>query len=207
MEETLVILDHVNKFYTQSFNQLIILTVAILAFSALVLAILIGFYQRWFLKIEHNAIETSLKKELGEHFNKKLSEVEFKYQEKELHLQAEITLLEEKVQKNIDEIAAGVFHVQGVNQLENDNYLGALRSFARASIKNMKCANEANLKTMFGFINTCLQSLDHETLGLDLDLRKLVDKLIEDLEEYNENSRYTREINDLKIEFKNTLAR
>lgn len=71
----------------------------------------------------------------------------------------------------------------------------------------MKCDSEGNLKAMFGFIDTCLKSLDNSQLESAIDCHELVNELINKLEEYNENSRYTCEINKLKKEYKNTLAR
>lgn len=60
MEDSLKILEAVNSFYSQSFGQLMNITVAVLAFSGIVLPILITLYQKRLFKLEHLAIENKL---------------------------------------------------------------------------------------------------------------------------------------------------
>ena len=57
MDSTLEILEKVNAFYIGAFDQLIILTVSVLAFCGVLVPILISTYQNKQLKLQQEALE------------------------------------------------------------------------------------------------------------------------------------------------------
>ena len=91
MEPTLKILETVNQFYTQSFNQLILIIGAIFAFVGVFLPILISLYQKRLFRLEQKEVEASIgntlkdelkliEKKIKKEYEEKESELEKKYQ-------------------------------------------------------------------------------------------------------------------------------
>jgi len=208
MEDTLKILETVNQFYTSSFNQLVILTVAVLSFAGIVVPILITLYQKRLFKLENIEIKELLKKELKLELKEAILEIKSQYEEKDEKYQEKIDELDIKLEKEISGAIGGNMHIQGNMQIKNKAYLNALNSFCKASIQHIKADKETNLRRALSLIeNKCLPNLSKKTLEADENNIECFEDLLNQLEDYDTNDRYTDNIRMLKIRYKQAIER
>ncbi|WP_417439756.1 hypothetical protein [Idiomarina abyssalis] len=208
MQDTLKILESVNQFYSQSFNQLVVITVAVLAFAGVVMPVLISLYQKRLFRLEHEEIQSHLKGELDSELAKAVDAVRKEYEKKEAQYLLEIESLDEKLEKEIAGSIGGNLHVQGNMNLKDGQYLGAFSSFTRAAINHLKADKEANLRRALRLVsNNCLPKLNKTRLERDEGIIESYEELLEQLSESNVNDRYKDEIRLLKIRFKQATER
>ncbi|MBK2258137.1 hypothetical protein [Francisella philomiragia] len=208
MQDTLKILESVNHFYSQSFNQLIVITVAVLAFAGVVMPVLIYLYQKRLFRLEHEEIRNQLKDELNSELAKAIDAVRKEYKKKEEQYLSKIECLDEKIEKEIAGSISGTFHLQGIMNLKDKRYLNAFVSLTKAAVNNIKADDEINLRRQLGLvIKRCLPKLNKLQLERHVDVVEYYEELFEKLSEYNMNNRYTDEIRLLKIAFKQAMER
>ena len=111
VQDSLKILESVNAFYSQSFGQLINITVAVLAFAGIVLPILITLYQKRLFKLEHQAIQNSLATEMESRLEEGIKEIKAEYEQKEAEFEDKISKMKESLKKDLDATKGGICHV------------------------------------------------------------------------------------------------
>jgi hypothetical protein len=208
MQDTLKILESVNQFYSQSFNQLVVITVAVLAFAGVVMPVLISLYQKRLFRLEHEEIRNRLKDELDAELAIAITEVRKEYEEKEKQYLSRIDSLDEKLEKEIAGSIGGNLHIQGNMNLKDQQYLNAFTSLTKAAINHIKADKETNLRRALRLVtDKCLPKLNKTRLERDEGVIESYEDLLEKLSEYNVNDRYKDDIRLLKIRFKQAMAR
>ena len=132
MENTLKILETVNQFYIDSFNQLIMITVMILTFVGVLMPILISLYQKRIFKLEQQEIKNSLLEILTSNLKEIEEKIDAKYSEKEKEYEKKISNLEKVMEQQSLKSLAKIYHLQGNSYLGTKHYYTALESFFAA---------------------------------------------------------------------------
>ena len=202
MQDSLKILETVNNFYTQSFSQLINITVAVLVFAGIVLPILITFYQKRLFQLEHEAIEKSLNKKMKEELNNAVAKIKSEYEEKEAEFESKITEMKEELHIEIDKAHGGISHVQGCNMLEQNDYFAAFDSFISACTSYIKAKDNLNLRRVTSTISTlCLPNMNSKSIEYNEDTFCRFEKLLDKLSKYDIDGAFTDQLRNLRREF------
>lgn len=208
MQDTLIILEAVNQFYSQSFNQLVAIFIAVLAFAGVVMPILISLYQKRLFKLEHEEIKLSLQNKLTQDLSSALENIRTEYESKESEYEKKIIALDEKLEKEIAGAFGGSLHIQGNMSIKEGHYLAAFISLTKASTNHIKADKETNLKRALKIISgKCLPELNKKSLEADEATIENFEDLLLKLEEYNINGRYLDDIKKLKHGFKQAMER
>lgn len=199
-DQTLVILEKVNSFYNQSFSNLIALTAILLAFVGVIIPLLINLYQSRKLTIERSELQKNiddslrnLKKETEEYVENKVKE--------------KTEAIDKKLESFSLHAKAQTMHVQGFITAKSGDAPSALEDFAKAGIYYIKAGDELNLQLILdNIIDVCLPHCNQKNIRDDK-CKKRLDEFIEELEKFNENSRYTNAIQNLRKALKEANER
>lgn len=201
MNTELEILNTVNTFYSQSFNQLITITVAVLAFVGVILPILISVYQKRLFAIEHREIEQKLIVKIEAEFDKKVELLIEKHKEEMLAQEDVFDELKKDVTRKFNKLEGALLHVQAVNT-KGLAIVSAYRDFMDSAISYIEAENNLNLRRVLTqVIGECLPRITKSDLEYDSELGKLHAKLIKKLKSHNTNGHYTDLIDDLELAF------
>lgn len=204
MQESLKVLESVNSFYSQSFSQLISITVAVLAFAGIVLPVLITLYQKRIFSLEHNAIEKSIHDKLKKELDLIVVTIRDEYQQKEVEHKAEMAEMKSNIAMELADAEGGIYHVQGNAELSSGQYLIALNSFLNAGFRYVKAESNQNLRRIlnqcidFGFPNVTSEDLDD-----DKGFEKNFESLIEKIEIYDEKYNFVDQITLFRRAYQN----
>lgn len=201
MQDSLKILESVNNFYSQSFSQLMSITVAVLAFAGIILPILVTIYQKRLFKLEHEAIENSLTKKMSEELENAVKEIRAEYEEKEKHFVSEISKMKQELNSEVDKAKGGISHVAGCTELERKYFFNAFDCFIQACISYIKGRDNLNLRRVVYMVSdNCLPNLSSSDIENNGDTFKRLEEVIEQLTEYDTNGIFTDQLRGLKYQ-------
>jgi hypothetical protein len=202
MQDSLKILETVNNFYTQSFSQLINITVAVLAFAGIVLPILITFYQKRLFKLEHEVIENSLHKKMNEELGNALAQIKLEYEAKESKFESKIEEMKEELHREVDNAKGGISHVQGCNLLAQKDYFLAFESFVQASFGYIKSKENLNLRRVISVISdNCLPNMNSKHIEDNDEAFSQFEELLDKLSKYDTDGSFTDQLRNLRRDF------
>jgi hypothetical protein len=212
MEDTLKILESVEKFYAHSFSQLVTITIALVALAGIIMPILITLFQMRIFKIEHSQIKLELEKEMEVKFSSELekytSTLRNEYEVKESEYKSELKRVEKKSEKDTNIALGGLYLLQGNMNINNKLYISGAYSYIHSSIFHIKSDLESSLKiALNNLCNHCYPNLSKEDFKHEEELNEYHTKLINDLKEYNTNKRYSSEIKTLRIAYDDAINR
>lgn len=200
MDETLRILDSVHSFYSHSFDQLMVVTIAVLTFAGVAMPILISLYQKKLLKIEQEEVKALLKADLEKHMQEAISSMKTEFD-------SAILALEIKHEKQSAKSHGAILHVQGGVYLSQNNFVSAFERFTGAGYFYIKADSEANLKRVITQMKICLGSLNKDQIEHVEDVLKSYNDFMESVEVFNTNDRYTDDIYSIKAAYKTAMSR
>lgn len=199
MQDTLAILESVNSFYSQSFSHLISITLAVLAFSGVVLPVLFGLYQKRLFKLDHKEIEASLSKRMYEILQDSVNSIDEKIAIKEKLLEEKLKLAVSKAQQDIDRVSGGLSHVQGNKYLSEKNYIFALESFIGASFSYIDSSDDRNLQRVLRLMTEdCFPNLNADHIEHHPAVFRSYIEAVDKLKKYNKNRIYSDQIEDIE---------
>ncbi|WP_160061820.1 hypothetical protein [Psychromonas sp. L1A2] len=202
MQDSLKILETVNNFYSQSFGHLITITVAVLAFSGIILPILVTIYQKRLFKLEHEVIENSLIEKMKAELEIAVKEIKAEYDEKEKILKSKLSEMEDELNRKFDNAKGGICHVQGCSNFDQQRWFSAFESFVNASIFFIKGKDNLNLRRVTNMINeNCLPNLNANDIEHNIDTFNCFEKFLEDFATYDSDDVFTDQINSLRYQF------
>lgn len=208
MQDPLVILEAVNKFYTDSFNQLIILTVAILTFSGVLMPLIISSLQKRFFKLEHKEIEAELEQVLETKIKNHIEKVEEEYKRRETLLEKKIDKLELKLSKELAGNKGTTSHLITNIHLRDNNYQLAFGTAISATNSHLKSKNDTNLnRVLMLMIKNCLPNLTKIDFENDPEISLKYEKMLIKLQDYNSTGKYSDEIQNLKFQYNQATKR
>jgi hypothetical protein len=201
-ESSLKVLESVNTFYSQAFSQLMSITLAMLAFVGILLPILFAVYQHRLFKLERSSVAADVKSALLKVISSRIEEFDAHTSAAELKLEEQLKSFEAKMEERLANATGGVFHVQGLTYVGNQQYLPAFESFIQAAIEHMKAHRENNLVRVLKLMSDdCLPRLNKDDLSLEHRWKENFDELIRMLDQLNKttaNGRYADVIPKLR---------
>ncbi|MBN2605918.1 MAG: hypothetical protein JXR47_01140 [Thiotrichales bacterium] len=202
MQDSLNVLTAVNQFYSQAFAQLITVTIAILAFAGVLMPILLSLYQKRIFRLEHKEIENKIESRFLQLAAELKEEINEKFREKDKESKKEILALENKMDKEIAATLAGILHVQGNQLLRVPNATAfGVESMIRAALESIKALKEELLRKQINIVLDVLPTLNRVHFDDFEQIHSSFNDLIRELENFNENSRYSVDIRRLQQEF------
>ncbi|MDE8809580.1 hypothetical protein P0C28_09920 [Aeromonas hydrophila] len=202
MDETLLILEKVNLFYSSSFNQLVSFTIGLLAFVGVIIPTLITFYQNKQFKQEQNHILDKLdesKLEFAAYIDLKIVEKLTSEQEER---NKEIEVLRAELIKESLQAKGGCFFIQANVRLGNNETVNAIESYIDAIDCFIRAEDEMNLQRVLNTLtHECLPKASKDIFIRWHDLEGKIRTIVGRLDEINKNGRYV----DLKLKLINSL--
>lgn len=202
MQDSLKILEAVNNFYSQSFSQLVNITIAFLAFVGIVLPIIITLYQKRLFNLEHQVIEKTLDEKLEAKLSLIVSKVQFEYEKKEEKLEEKIAELEQDLNKEFILVKGGVMHVQAISYLQQGLILRALNCFVVATSHYIKADNNLNLRRTLNTINEkCFPKITSKQFLHNVELVNDIEKVMKELKIHDKNFIFSDLIKTFNTEY------
>ena len=208
MESTLEILEKVNALYSGAFTQLITITGIILAFSGILLPVIITIYQNRQLELKKKSLEMLINNN-SENIESKLKDEIKKYFEAESEaFKTEINRLEEELAKSKTAASAQTLHIQGVSSIENGDYITALNSLLKATHYYAVCGDERHFQRVLNSVtDRCLPNLCNDIFKSEYDFHQVTKDMLEAVNKINKNYRYNDYINKFNRQFNELKAR
>ena len=185
------LLEKVNSFYSTSFNQLMTLTIGLIAFIGVFVPLLFAYYQNRKSTLELEALEAKIDQKIEQSKIELLNNIE---QEISLCLES----LSKDNEKKVNALASGIYHIQANNQLSSGKYKNAANSIAAAISYAVDGGEELNLgRQLIILTKKILPNLTaKEEPNID-GLDDMIDAIVNKISVLNENGRYTDAILDL----------
>lgn len=203
MDKSLEILKSVNDFYSQSFNQLVVITVAILAFAGVLMPIMISWYQKRIFKLDHNEIETKLKENIKVILTEELNQLELRLKATEEKLEEKLKAYEKNLACKVDRAIGGVLLVQANTLSSEKEHINAYQSYISACDSFISANDNLNLKiSVQNVYENCLPKLRKDHFEADDSLSKNCETLIARLAKYDSQDHYHEELKQLKLALK-----
>lgn len=203
MDKSLEILKSVNDFYSQSFNQLVVITVAILAFAGVLMPIMISWYQKRIFKLDQNEIETKLRKNIKETLTEELNQLEIRLKITEEKLEEKLKAHEKDLTCKVDRAIGGVLLVQANILASEKDYINAYQSYISACESFISANDNLNLKiSVKNVYENCLPNLKKDNFDSDDSLSKNCEILITRLAKHDSQSHYNEELKQLRLALK-----
>lgn len=211
MNEIQQILDTVNSFYSDAYNQLIIYTVGLFAFLGTAVPSVLSWLSN--RSIRKNNEDLKLKtieetKKLEVELTNRIDRI-FERKEEELlaFIEEKATETNASLSRESSRSQAGIYHVQASLNAANRHHLYAFKSAIVSASFYVKGGDEHNMQNVLTIAQNALPELSDSMLSEDKDVDFFFDKLIEDLKSINGSSRYTNLIRDLETAFHAAKAR
>lgn len=209
MDETLKILESVNQFYTQAFDQLMNVTLAVIAFAGILMPILIAFSQSRLFRLDNKRIQGVLSEEMKVELHGATEAIRDEYMRKEARYENQIRDLEQEMEKRLFKATGATFHLQTNQFLGCGNNLEALGSACQAVTAYIEAGDEFNLNRVLKTIrDNCLPHLTKEQMeDSPENIVKTCEATFNSLSEFDDSGRYFDQIQDLRWQLKQTMKR
>ncbi|MEX0335806.1 hypothetical protein [Vibrio tubiashii] len=189
---SLELLEKVNSFYSTSFNQLITLTISLIAFVGVFVPLLFAYYQNRKSKLEVEALESKIEQKLEE------AKVELLDQIKE-EISSGLESLSKDNEKTMFSLSSAIYHIQANSSLKSGKYKNAANSIAAAIDYAIQAGDELNLGRQLNILtNKVLPNLNAAEEPNIEGLEATIDTIVDNLSCLNENGRYTDVVRNLR---------
>ena len=190
------ILKSVNEFYNSAWDKLIIFTSILVAVVGVIIPILLTWWQNRTLKIREDAIQ----KELNSTLSNAINNIEEKLTKRiNDEIDSKIELIKLEMKREVGNVRAGTFHLQGNNNLKEKLYKWALTDFFTAGEGYLDGKDFLNLGRINDLIKDNLGKLSKEELEEMESDNSGPSDYIKTLEDSNENDVFTDLIRKIKI--------
>lgn len=177
MKENYELINQVNEFYNSAWDKLVIVATVSFAIVGIIVPLLIQWYQKKSLQ----SSEDRLKNEINAESNKIKEALEI---EMRAFLELETKKFEDKIKKLENKFEAGIFHVQGNNELHRKDYKSAFGSLCIAAMFYVRIDDFQNLRAILDDIDhgdwiQNLEKKDIEELNQsnNCDIEKIFDEI------------------------------
>jgi len=207
MADSIQILERVHSFYSDSFSQLMLWTMALLAFAGILMPLLNQYMQSRASRLEKESLENLMKTKAQEMRSEltSLLSTRFAGEEKRVVdlLDAKVDEAITSVQREVSGAKAGVFHLQAIQNVRSSFYALAVRDCASAVSLYLDANDERNLQAILSTLaDTCLPRVKKVQMANEPDIESSVKSVVDLLTSHNENGRYSIAIDDLQTKLK-----
>src|ERR1700690_2125951 len=165
MTDPLTILIAVNSFYTNAFSELLTITIVILGFGGVILPIILQYLQSRSFQNERKSLDSQIAAEINNRKQELKSDLENQFQtekdELSKYLHEELETLKTIIGKEVAVAKAGVFMLQGRQDLEDKNFADAACDYASAIQFYLLGEDEVNgQRALVGLKDICVPQLN-----------------------------------------------
>ncbi|MFA0662455.1 hypothetical protein AB4619_25535 [Vibrio splendidus] len=198
---SLELLEKVNSFYSDSFNQLITLTICLIAFIGVFVPLLFGYYQNRKSKLDIEALELKIVQTVADAQVELLEHIKHE-------IDASLKTLSDDNDIKIKSLYASIYHVQANTLINSGRYKDGGNSLITAIQSAIEAKDELNLgRQLNSLTNSVLPNLTLEEQPNIEAMENIVDKIEAHITDLNENGRYADAIRDLRIATKTAKQR
>ena len=208
MENINEIMQMVHSFYSDAFSQLITITIAILVFAGGLIPIAITLYQNKQFKHEQKQIKQFISNEIENTKKQLMESIKEKIDIEIKDLKDFSQELESKIDTKFEVAEAGVLHIQGNQLTESKEYPDALDSYLDAAMGYLQGKDEQNLQRVLESITEyCFPFITKENHKTEPSIVEKTQALIEAMDKYDQNGRYTDVTADLRLLLNDSKSR
>lgn len=201
MDSTLQILEKVNALYSGAYTHLLTITLAILAFSGVILPLVIQMIQNRTFRTEQAALQGQITTKIDAAKNELKSDLGKSFDEEKKALEdivkREVETLNARFTEQVSAAKGASFFLQGRTLQERQLFGPAARDFAYAADLLFKGADEMNSQRAMKQLRSCLSHLNKETFEETVDLEGYLATLLETLDKNNTNERFRDTITEI----------
>lgn len=195
MIDELVILTKLNDLYSGALNQIITYTIGLMAFVGILVPSLISYLQNKQFRRDHESIKLEILAELKER-NEVLEKELAERVDKEFNL-IKVNMLREITEKSA-QVSGRVNHNQATMCQKDGFYNHATRAAIWAANDYLIGKHEGNLVKILSHLPSLLSQLDKSILEEESDIETMLNAMLEQLEKFNENGRYSNEVENIQ---------
>lgn len=207
------IISNIDSLYTNALNQIIALTIGLLALGGVVFPLIVAHFQKRKSNADHRRLTAQIageinaaKNELVLGLEKELEKVREKFEQRISEIQEDIELQITKIQAGAN---AKTHHHIAVTSIQNKNFVDALVQCEIAIRDYVIAGDEYNMQiTVNGnLLNPIFQNLKKRDFDENDRLEKSISQIVSSIETINDNGRYIDMINNIKKSRKAALGR
>ncbi|MCX6834186.1 MAG: hypothetical protein NTW07_03470 [candidate division Zixibacteria bacterium] len=212
MSDSIQILERVHSFYSDSFSQLMLWTMALLAFAGILMPLWIQYVQNKASKLEKEVLESLMRTKMGEMRSELTNLLSTRFAEEEKRV---VDLLDSKVAEGIASVKRGVAgakgglcNLQGRQHVTAGLYNLAIKDCMSAIEFYLDAQDELNLQvSLENLAINCLPKVSKTDMDREPEIESAVNSVIDLLKSHNENGRYTLTISKLQTGVRAAKAR
>lgn len=201
--DTLQLIDKVHSYYSDSFTQLMYLTVSILVIIGVIMPFVLQSLQARSFRSEKDSLESLIKGEIQNARIEMKSVIEKMFTKKKEDMQQ---LLDEKIkamkqlmEEEVDTAKGGIFFLQGQKLIEKEDYSLAARDMAFAATLYFPGKEDSNgQRALDIFLNDCLPNVVSSDFEEIPDFDNIINDLLDKIEEKNKNHRFDDDRDSIK---------
>ena len=194
--DPLEILKALNEFYSNAFDQLINLAIAIFGLGGIALPITINYFQRKSLENERDSLKIELQDTINQYQNDLKENIEKKFDEEK----EKITI---KINEQVEGVRGITFFQQAIRNTNEKKYINAAKSYYWTIGPLFSSKDEGNVRIALNNLqSSVLPFLYKKDYEENEDLCDSMDSLIELLETNNINGRYSDDLYRIKKQLK-----
>jgi hypothetical protein len=198
INDAINLIEKIDSFYNNAWNKLII----VVSIAITIVGVVVPFFVQWYQKRVMRQNEIALKKEMELQILKIKAEIEADIIKK---MEEKNKENESKLKRIHASLNAKFFHLQANNNIQKNDFKGAIGDLIIAATDYLFCKDNQNLRRVLNIITTgCLPKLSRQEVdeikistGNDLDL------LITLLEKNDKEKIYTDNIREIKVKLNN----
>ena len=201
--DTLQLIDKVHSYYSDSFTQLMYLTISILFIIGVIMPFVLQAIQARSFKNERKSLESLIKGDIQNATIEMRSEFENIFTGEKEKLELLVKEQSESIKQLMAEQSAvskgGTFFLQAAANYDQKTYSLAAKDFAFSALKYFEGKEEINgQRALKRLINDCLPNLNGADFEAIPDLEKHIDSLVDQLSKMSEYGRFRDNIDEIK---------
>jgi len=200
--DTLQLLDKVHSFYSDSFTDLMTLTISILLIIGVIMPFVLQAIQARSFKSEKESLESLIKGNIQNATIEMRSEFENIFAGEKEKLELLVKEHSESIKQLMAEQSAvsmgGTFFLQAAANYDREKYANAARDFAYSAIKCFEGKEETNgQRALRRLVKDCLPNLNKADFKAIPDLEKNIGSLVDQLTKMDEYGRFRDDIDNI----------
>jgi hypothetical protein len=204
MSDTLQVIKQVHDMFHDAFNDLLVLTIAVIGTVGVVIPLVIQFIQRRSLEAESQLLLRKLRLDVEEIQKTLAAAIEAKVSEAlssiNKHVDARLSEFDKRYARHLDAVKGGPSLVQGSVEYFRGKYASAHESYCAAALAFLQGQDEMNCQNaLYNVHMTLNENLCENDFVENPNIEPRLQDLLAKLATYNDNGRYQNYIHDIQL--------
>lgn len=204
-------LSQLTMLYTETMNQLIMITVSVLAIVGVIIPALVSWLQSRQINREQKLLKTEIDNQIQIALQELRTQHALETAKKSMEIQALLDESKQNFAKELERIETGssakTLHLQAQHFLTNKVYAEAATCAFSAMTLYVGCSDESNLRRVSIVAKSALEKIDSKTFQDRVDLEQQIESAIKAISSINSNGRYEDLIDEIRENSKAAKAR